>query len=141
MRRSCQLDLADPGTEVDEETVTQGEGDGVTNADGTPKESDAEKAKREKAEAEAAAKAAKEAEEDDEPETEDPGEEADAEGMGFPRVKGKTVDIFDGKTPHEAVRLVDGVAVPLSQKNYETKTDAEVADRLNVLRKKGKTRL
>jgi len=54
-------------------------------------------------------------------------------GMGFPRVDGKTVDIFDKKTPHTHVRNVQGVMVPLSEENYNTKTDAEVMDQLAKL--------
>lgn len=57
------------------------------------------------------------------------------EGMGFKRVKGKTVDIFDGKTPHEAVRFVGGLTVPVTKDNYEKKTDAEI---LSQLKKIGK---
>lgn len=54
-------------------------------------------------------------------------------GMGFKRVKGVTVDIFDGKTPHTHVKNVNGRMVPLSRENYETRTDAEIAERLNEL--------
>jgi len=56
-------------------------------------------------------------------------------GMGFPRVKGKTVDIFDGKTPHTHTRLVAGHTVPLSAKNFRQRTDAEIEDRLRELGK------
>jgi hypothetical protein len=77
----------------------------------------------------------------------DAGEEApipqDEEGMGFKRVKGKTVDIFDGKTPHQEVRSVAGVMVPLSRVNalgdpkndIEPKTDAEIIEKLKKLGK------
>ena len=55
-------------------------------------------------------------------------------GMGdFKRVKGKTVDIFDQKTPHTDVRYVGGLMVPLSKKNYESKSDAEIHERLEEL--------
>jgi tetrahydromethanopterin S-methyltransferase subunit A len=56
----------------------------------------------------------------------------DTDGMGFPRVKGKTVDIFNGK-PHEAVRFVQGKTVPLTQKNYEEKSDTEIANKLKEM--------
>ena len=56
-------------------------------------------------------------------------------GMGdFKRVKGKTVDIFDQKTPHTDVRYVGGLMVPLSKKNYESKSDAEIYERLEELK-------
>jgi hypothetical protein len=57
------------------------------------------------------------------------------EGMGFKRVDGKTVDVFDGKTPHDAVRYVGGLMVPLSKENFEKKTDAEILARLKKLGK------
>lgn len=57
------------------------------------------------------------------------------EGMGFKRIDGKTVDIFDGKTPHEAVRYVGGLMVPLSKENFEKKTDADILARLKKLGK------
>lgn len=57
------------------------------------------------------------------------------EGMGFKRVNGKTVDIFDGKTPHEAVRFVGGLTVPVTKENYEKKTDAEILEKLKKLGK------
>jgi len=59
----------------------------------------------------------------------------DEEGMGFPRKKGKTVDIFDGKTPHTHIRIVGNLVVPLSEKNYNTKSDADI---IKVLKKLGK---
>jgi hypothetical protein len=61
--------------------------------------------------------------------------ESDEEGMGFPRVDGKTVDIFDGKTPHTHIRIVGNLVVPLSEKNYNTKSDADI---IKVLKKLGK---
>lgn len=54
-------------------------------------------------------------------------------GMDFPRYNGKTVDIFDMKTPHVQVKLVGGKTVPLSQKNFDTKTDAQIIKRLKEL--------
>lgn len=67
----------------------------------------------------------------------------DEEGMGFKRVGGKTVDIFDGKTPHTVVRNIAGVMVPLSQvsafgdakNDIEPKTDAEIIEKLKKLGK------
>lgn len=60
----------------------------------------------------------------------------DSVGMGFKVNKdGQTVDIFDGKTVHTHVRNVAGVMVPLSQKSYETKTDAEIIEKLKKLGK------
>lgn len=64
-------------------------------------------------------------------------------GMGFKRVKGKTVDIFDGKTPHTHVRNVNGLMVPLSQvhavgdpkNDVEPKSDAEIVTKLKELGK------
>lgn len=59
----------------------------------------------------------------------------DEEGMGFKRVKGKTVDVFDGKTPHTQVRYVAGIMVPLSEESFKTRTDAEIMDKLRKLGK------
>lgn len=59
----------------------------------------------------------------------------DAEGWGFPIVNGKTVDIFDGKTPHETVRYVSNLVVPLTMENYKTKSDAEVVEQLKKMKK------
>lgn len=55
--------------------------------------------------------------------------------MGFPRVNGKTVDIFDGKTPHTHVKNVGGVVVPLSEDSYKTKSDNQICQRLAELGK------
>lgn len=64
------------------------------------------------------------------------GLEADEEGMGFKTNKdGKTVDIFDGKTPHTHIRYVSGVVVPLSEKNFNEKTDGEIQTKLKKLGK------
>lgn len=57
------------------------------------------------------------------------------EGMGFKRVNGKTVDIFDGKTPHDAVRFVGGLTVPVTKDNYTSKTDTEILEQLKKLGK------
>lgn len=57
------------------------------------------------------------------------------DGFGFKMVKGKTVDIFDGVTPHETIRLVSGLTVPLTLENYRTKTDAEIQLQLKKLKK------
>lgn len=59
----------------------------------------------------------------------------DEAGMGFPRKKGFTVDVFDGKTPHTHVRNVSGIMVPLNKENYETRSDAEIVEKLKKLGK------
>lgn len=56
-------------------------------------------------------------------------------GMDFPRKNGKTVDIFDGKTPHTHVRYVAGHMVPLTRDNYISRTDAEIEAKLSELGK------
>ena len=62
-------------------------------------------------------------------------EEDTEEGMGFPRVDGKTVDIFDGKTPHTTVKNVGGFIVPLSAESFATKSDAQILEKLKELGK------
>lgn len=62
-------------------------------------------------------------------------------GMGFKLVKGKTVDIFDYKTPATHSKFVAGVVVPLSEDSYDNKTDQEIITRLDELRKQKKTHL
>ena len=57
------------------------------------------------------------------------------EGMGFPRVNGKTVDIFDGKTPHTHIKNVAGLVVPLSEESFNTKTDVEIMEKLKEIGK------
>lgn len=54
-------------------------------------------------------------------------------GMGFPRKNGKTVDIFDGETPHTHIKLVGGYTVPLSDKSFNDCTEKEIEDRLREL--------
>lgn len=54
-------------------------------------------------------------------------------GMGFPRVNGKTVDIFDGITPHTKIKLIGGHAVPLSEESFKSRTEAEIEKRLREL--------
>lgn len=54
-------------------------------------------------------------------------------GMGFPRKNGRTVDIFDGTTPHTHVKLVGGHAVPLSLESFRTRTEGEIMARLKEL--------
>lgn len=66
----------------------------------------------------------------------------DEEGMGFKRSKGKTLSIFSNK-PHETVKNVAGVMVPLTleeatgnaQKDIAPKTDAEIIAKLKDLGK------
>ena len=54
-------------------------------------------------------------------------------GMGFPRVNGKTVDIFDGVTPHTKLKLVGGHTVPLSEESFKTRSEAEIERKLKEL--------
>lgn len=54
-------------------------------------------------------------------------------GMGFPRKNGKTVDIFDGETPHTHIKLVGGYTVPLSDKSFNERSEKEIEDRLREL--------
>ena len=66
----------------------------------------------------------------------------DEEGMGFKRSKGKTLSIFSNK-PHETVKNVAGVMVPLTleeatgnaQKDIAPKSDAEIIAKLKQLKK------
>lgn len=89
-------------------------------------------------------------EEDDEEEDETPArptrrgstQTSDEEGMGFPRKNGKTVSVVSGK-PHETVRNVAGVMVPLtleeavgnSTKGVEPVSDVELIGKLKKLGK------
>lgn len=63
------------------------------------------------------------------------GQEIDEAGMGFKRVNGKTVDVFDGKTPHTHVRFVANIMVPLTKENFEKRSDGEIIDKLRELGK------
>lgn len=129
-----ELDIADEGTVIDSDTITQGEGDGVTDADGNPIND--VKGQRNADNAEQTGN------EESDQDNKDPVETnpyrrsvpASEEGMGFPRKKGKTVDVFDGKTPHTHVRTVEGFMVPLSEKSYNEKTDAEIYEKLVELK-------
>ena len=56
------------------------------------------------------------------------------EGMGFKRSKGKTLSVFSNK-PHETVKNVAGVMVPMTVEEYNTKTDAEIVEKLKSLGK------
>lgn len=51
-------------------------------------------------------------------------------GFGFVRRNGKTVDIFDLKTPHTELKYVAGLNVPLSKASYDKYDEAEIYDRL-----------
>lgn len=51
-------------------------------------------------------------------------------GMGFPRKNGKTVDIFDGETPHTHIKLVAGYTVPLSTESFNDRTEKEIEEQL-----------
>lgn len=54
-------------------------------------------------------------------------------GFGFPRKGGKTVDIFDGVTPHTHIKLVGGHTVPLSKESYDQRTESDILNRLREL--------
>lgn len=131
-----ELDLADAGTIIDEETVIKLDGDGAVDAKGN-KIVDKAPAEEEDETAEEEDYRAPEVQVTDmpvvKPERINPYArtvEATEDGFGFPRKGGKTVDIFDGVTPHTHIRAIEGKCVPLSKENYETKTDAEIFDRL-----------
>ena len=146
-----ELDLADPGELVDDETITQGEGDGRIDPKTNKPITNDGKAKKKKAKKAAAKKTTTD---DDDEESATPAKKnvnsgkrttrrasnpynkpvpQSEKGFGFPRKNGKTVDIFDGETPHTHVRLVEGLPVPVSEENYNTKTDSEIYDRLDEL--------
>lgn len=55
-------------------------------------------------------------------------------GMGFPALKGKTLSILSD-VPHETVKNVGGILVPLTLEEYQTKGDAEIIERLKELGK------
>lgn len=118
-----ELDLADAGTVIDSETVTQGAGDGVVPA--TDRNTD----NKEQTGNQESDQDNKDPVETNPYKRETPQSE---KGFGFPRKGGKTVDIFDGKTPHTHLRLIEGyhLPVPLSEKSQNTKSDAEIYDRL-----------
>lgn len=155
-----ELDIADPGTVIDEETVFAEKGDGVVDKDGNPiepkEDGDGNGATPDQG-SEPDGEGDKDGQEPpkgtgDKPEvpktptrrprdagatTRNPYSKpvpTSEDGMGYPRVNGKTVDIFDGKTPHTHVRLVGDKTVPLSEENYKTKTDSEIWERLEELK-------
>lgn len=55
-------------------------------------------------------------------------------GMGFPALNGKTVSIFSD-VPHETVKNISGILVPLTNEEYQTKSDVEIMVRLKELGK------
>ena len=55
-------------------------------------------------------------------------------GMGFPARNGKTLSILSD-VPHETIRSVAGIIVPLTNEEYKTKGDAEIIERLKELGK------
>lgn len=130
-----ELDIAEPGTVIDSDTITQGSGDGVVDDDADTKEDDTPAPEDEKTDTDSDEDKADEAQDRRDrsrnpfntkvPQTED--------GFGFPRKNGVTVDIFDGETPHTHVRLVAGMAVPVSEASYRSKTDSEIWDKLDEL--------
>ena len=121
-----ELDLADEGTKVESEGMT-GDTSGTTDGDGNRNDTNAKETGNQESD-----------QDQKDPEETNPYRRAvpaSEPGMGdFKRVKGKTVDIFDQKTPHTDVRYVGGLMVPLSKKNYESKSDAEIYERLEELK-------
>lgn len=75
-----------------------------------------------------------EAEAQDETPAETSATPQDDAGFGFKRSGGKTLSIFSNK-PHETVKYVNGVLVPLTHEEYNTKTDAEIIEKLKKLKK------
>lgn len=128
-----ELDLADEGTRVESEGMT-GDTSSTTNSDG---DRDDDTANRNDTNAEETGNQESDQDNKDSEETNPYRRSVPASdpGMGdFKRVKGKTVDIFDQKTPHTDVRYVGGLMVPLSKENYESKSDAEIYERLEELK-------
>lgn len=151
------LSASKPGTQVDMDGNTVEQGDGSENDKGKTSESASDSESTPpvdpqeevgKAEEAKAAKAAekssdegdvdKSTSEDEGNNPVDSGLQQDEAGMGFPRRKGYTVDIFDLKTPHTHVRNIQGIMVPLSEENFKTKSEAAIMARVNELRKEGK---
>ena len=125
-----ELDLADEGTRVESEGMT-GDTSSTTDPDGNRD--------KETPEEEPEATDTKDSDKEEaDPEETNPYRRSvpsSEPGMGeFKRVNGKTVDIFDQKTPHSEVRYVSGLMVPLSAESYKTKTDAEIHERLQELK-------
>ena len=125
-----ELDLADEGTRVESEGMT-GDTSATTDSDGNRD--------KETPEEEPEATDTKDSDKEEaDPEETNPYRRSvpsSEPGMGeFKRVNGKTVDIFDQKTPHSEVRYVSGLMVPLSAESYKTKTDAEIHERLQELK-------
>ena len=121
-----ELDLADEGTKVESEGMT-GDTSSTTDSDGERNDTNAKETGNQESD-----------QDNKDPEETNPYRRsvpASEPGMGeFKRVNGKTVDLFDGKTPHTDVRYVGGLMVPLSRKNYESKSDAEIYERLEELK-------
>lgn len=88
--------------------------------------------------------AEEEVEEEEEEETpiESSATPQDNPGFGFKRKDGKTLSIFSNK-PHETVRLVNGIMVPLTHleasgdpaNDVAPKTDVEIVNKLKKLKK------
>ena len=136
-----ELDLADEGTRVESEGMT-GDTSSTTDSDGnrSDEDKDSETDGTETRNGENAEATGNQESDQDNKDSEETNPyrrsvPASEPGMGdFKRVKGKTVDIFDQKTPHTDVRYVGGLMVPLSKKNYESKSDAEIYERLEELK-------
>lgn len=154
-----ELDLANAGEIIDDESIIKDSADGITNADGqkvdeeektdelTPAVDEStlpddvkEDLKKDEVEAQVIVstvpKPSDKVQMDDgksATKSRNPYRQAapsSEKGFGFPRRNGKTVDIFDLKTPHTELRNIAGLPVPLSKASYDTKEDAEIYDRL-----------
>lgn len=121
-----ELDIAEEGTKVESEGLTE-DTSSTTDSDGNRNDTNAEETGNQESD-----------QDQKDPEETNPYRRsvpASEPGMGdFKRVKGKTVDIFDQKTPHTDVRYVGGLMVPLSKENYESKSDVEIYERLEELK-------
>jgi hypothetical protein len=145
-----ELDLADPGTRINDELIVKEEGDGLVdinakkNKDAESDKSDkpaapkvsenhatsAQRAAQKAANGETTTKQEDTTEEESVPSVYSQPVPQSTPGMGFPRKDGKTVDFFDGETPHTKVRAVAGFAVPLSDENYNSKSDTDIYKKL-----------
>lgn len=129
-------DLIDPSTQTDDSS--DDDDPNATEDDTTPAPKTPSKSQTRRRAA-SRRKAAADPEDNVEYEDDEDGNPQEV-GMGWPRKNGKTVDIFTGE-PHETVRNVQGVLVPLTHANatgdekrdIEAKTDAEIIDKLKEL--------
>jgi len=124
---------ADPAKSDDttEDTTTvEDQGDSEPASDPTPEPAQEPTPEPEQPEPEAPSEPS-EPEEGDAPE---PKADTVIGGMGFPARDGKTLSIFSD-APHETVKNVGGIMVPLTQKEFATKGDAEIIAKLKELGK------